>query len=144
MRTRTKILIVDDSPDFQLLVKAFLSEESYLVLSAGDTLQATGSALREKPALIVIDIGLPGGDGWMLLDRLKTNALTKHVPVIVVTGQAKIGLEEKSKSKGAAGFLSKPVEKNTFVNTINALITTPNPSPTQPPTPPSTTNHTPT
>ena len=93
MRTRTKILIVDDSPDFQLLVKAFLSEESYLVLSAGDTLQATGSALREKPSLIVVDIGLPGGDGWMLLNRLKANALTKHIPVIVVTGQAKIGLE---------------------------------------------------
>ena len=139
MRTRTKILIVDDSPDFQLLVKAFLSEESYLVLSAGDTLQATGSALREKPSLIVVDIGLPGGDGWMLLNRLKANALTKHIPVIVVTGQTKIGLEEKSKSKGAAGFLNKPVEKDTFVNTINALLTTP----TQPPTPPPAPPHTP-
>lgn len=132
MRTRAKILVVDDSQDFQLLVKAFLSAESYLVLSASDTLQATGSALREKPSLIVVDIGLPGGDGWMLLDRLKTNALTKHIPVIVVTGQAKIGLEEKSKSNGAAGFLNKPFEKTTFVNTINALLTTP----TQRPVPP--------
>ena len=138
MRTRTKILIVDDSPDFQQLVKAFLSEESYLVLSAGDTLQATGSALREKPALIVVDIGLPGGDGWMLLNRLKANALTKHIPVIVVTGQTKIGLEEKSKSKGAAGFLSKPIEKDTFVNAINALLTAPAQSPTPPPAPPHT------
>ncbi|MDO9119924.1 MAG: response regulator [Nitrospira sp.] len=132
MRTRTKILIVDDSPDFQLLVKAFLSEESYLVLSAGDTLQATGSALREKPALIVVDIGLPGGDGWMLLDRIKANTLTKHIPVVVVTGQAKIGLEEKSKAKGAAGFLKKPFEKTTFVDTINALLSTPAPSPVPP------------
>ncbi|MDP3089760.1 MAG: response regulator [Nitrospira sp.] len=139
MRTRTKILIVDDSPDFQLLVKAFLSEESYLVLSAGDTLQATGSALREKPALIVVDIGLPGGDGWMLLDRLKTNALTKHIPVIVVTGQGKIGLEEKSKSKGAAGFLKKPFEKAIFINTIDALL---NPS-TPSPAPSITTTHAP-
>lgn len=138
MRTRTKILIVDDSQDFQLFVKAFLPEESYLVLSAGDTLQATGSAIREKPSLIVVDIGLPGGDGWMLLDRLKANALTKHIPVVVVTGQTKIGLEEKSKSKGAAGFLSKPVEKDTFVNTINALLT----APTQRPAPPPTTTRT--
>lgn len=138
MRTRTKILIVNDSRDFQLFVKAFLSEESYLVLSAGDTLQATGSAIREKPSLIVVDIGLPGGDGWMLLDRLKANALTKHIPVVVVTGQAKIGLEEKSKSKGAAGFLSKPVEKDTFVNTINALLTAPTQRPAPPPTTPRT------
>ena len=139
MRTRTKILIVDDSPDFQLLVKAFLSEERYLVLSAGDTLQATGSALREKPSLIVVDIGLPGGDGWMLLDRLKANTLTRHIPVVVVTGQAQTGLEEKSTSKGAAGFLKKPVEKDRFVNTINALLTTP----TQSPVPPTATPHTP-
>lgn len=134
MRKRTKILIVDDSRDFQLFVKAFLSEESYLVLSAGDMLQATGSAIREKPSLIVVDIGLPGGDGWMLLDRLKANALTKHIPVVVVTGQAKIELEEKSKSKGAAGFLSKPVEKDTFVNTINALLTAPTQRSAPPPT----------
>ena len=139
MRIRTKILIVDDSPDFQSLAKAFLSEESYLVLSAGDTLQATGSALREKPSLIVVDIGLPGGDGWMLLDRLKANAFTKHIPVLVVTGQAKIGLEEKSKAKGAAGFLSKPFQKDTFVNAMNAVLTTP----TQSPAPPTATPHTP-
>jgi CheY-like chemotaxis protein len=139
MRIRTKILIVDDSPDFQSLAKAFLSEESYLVLSAGDTLQATGSALREKPSLIVVDIGLPGGDGWMLLDRLKANAFTKHIPVVVVTGQAKIGLEEKSKAKGAAWFLSKPFQKDTFVNAINAVLTTP----TQSPDPPTATTQTP-
>lgn len=138
MRTRTKILIVDDSPDFQLLVKAFLSEESYLVLSAGDTLQATGSALREKPSLIVVDIGLPGGDGWMLLDRLKANTLTKHIPVVVVTGQAQIGLEEKSTSKGAAGFLHKPIEKDRFVNAINALLTAPTQRPAPPPAAPQT------
>lgn len=71
MRSRTRALIVDDSPDFQLLAKTFLSEESYLVLSAGDTLQATGLALREKPSLIVADIGSPSGDSWMLLDRLR-------------------------------------------------------------------------
>lgn len=123
MRTRTKILIVDDSPDFQLLVKAFLSEESYLVLSAGDTLQATGSALREKPALIVVDIGLPGGDGWMLLDRLKANTFTRNIPVIVVTGQAQQGLEEKSRTKGAVAFLSKPVEKHTLLATVTQALT---------------------
>ncbi|MEQ1792817.1 MAG: response regulator [Nitrospira sp.] len=122
MRTRTKILIVDDSPDFQLLVKAFLSEENYLTLSAGDTLQATGSALREKPSLIIVDIGLPGGDGWMLLDRLKSNAFTRTIPVVVVTGQTKQGLEEKSKTKGAVAFLNKPIEKQALLTTITQIL----------------------
>lgn len=119
-------------------MKTLLAEENYAVLSSGDTLQATGIALRDKPALIVLDFGLPGGDGWVLLDRLKSNILTKHIPIVIVTGQTKIGLEEKSKSKGAAGFLNKPVEKDTFINTINALLTTPAQPPTPPPAPPQT------
>lgn len=127
MRTKTKILIVDDSPDFQLLLKAFLSEEHYLLLSAGDTLQATGSALREKPALIILDIGLPGGDGWMLLSRLKSNAFTRAIPVIVVTGQTKQGLQEKATAKGAVAFLSKPIEKKILLTAITHTLALPAP-----------------
>ena len=122
MRTRTKILVVDDSADFQMLVKAFVAEEDYLVVSAGDTIQATGTALREKPSLIVIDIGLPGGDGWMLLDRLKSNSITSKIPIIVVTGQSKPGLAEKAQAKGAVTLLNKPIDKTTLVNTINQLL----------------------
>ena len=129
MLTRTKILVIDDSPDFQLFMKTLLIEENYAVLASGDTLQATGVALRDKPALIVLDLELPGGDGWMLLDRFKTNILTNHIPIVIVTGQTRTGLEEKSKSKGAAGFLQKPIEKNIFINTIDAILNPPTPSP---------------
>lgn len=125
MQTNTKILIVDDSMDFQLFMKTILTEANYAVLSSSDTLQATGKALRDKPALIILDLILPGGDGWMLLDRFKTNILTKHIPIVIVTGQTKAGLEKQSKSKGAAGFFHKPIEKGTFVNTINALLAAP-------------------
>lgn len=76
----------------------------------------------------------------MLLDRLKTSALAKHILIFVVTRQAKIGLEEKSTSKGAAEFLNKPIEKDAFVNTVHALPT----APTQSPVPLPTTIHTPT
>lgn len=128
MRTGTRILIVDDSPEFQLLVRSFLAEEPYLILSAGDPLQATGSALRDKPSLILADIGLPGGDGWLLLDRLKANTLTRNIPVVVVTGQTKPGLADKARTKGAAAFLPKPVEKQTLLATITDIL-----HPTAPP-----------
>ncbi|NOS79561.1 MAG: response regulator [Nitrospira sp.] len=140
MRTRTKILVVDDSSDFQLFMKAFLDEEHYAVLSSRDTLQATGIALRDKPALIVLDLGLPGGDGWMLLDRLKTNILTKHIPIVIVTGQTKTDLEHKSRSKGAAGFFSKPLDKNAFIGALTAILAPESQFPTPLlPTPPLTT-----
>ncbi|MCC6140556.1 MAG: response regulator [Nitrospira sp.] len=125
MQPRTKILIIDDSPDFQLFMQTMLTKENYAVLSSSDTLQATGRALRDKPALIILDLILPGGDGWMLLDRFKTNILTKHIPIVIVTGQTKPGLEEQSKTKGAAGFFHKPIEKEAFVSTITALLTAP-------------------
>ncbi len=122
MRTRTKILVVDDSPDFQLLIKAFVPADEYQVLTAGDTLQATGSALRDKPELIVIDIGLPGGDGWLLLDRLRANSHTRHIPIIVVTGQSSPGLAEKAQAKGAATFLSKPIDKPGFLSALRQCV----------------------
>lgn len=124
-RTQTKILVVDDSPDFQMLVKTFVAEENYVVISAGDTLQATGEAIRNKPSVIVLDVGLPGGDGWMLLDRLKANALTRTIPILVVTGQTKQGLNEKAKSKGAVGFLNKPIEKEALLAALREALTPP-------------------
>jgi CheY-like chemotaxis protein len=117
--------VVDDSPDFQMLVKAFVAEEEYVVISAGDTLQATGSAVRDKPSVIVVDIGLPGGDGWMLLDRLKTNTQTCHIPIVVVTGQTQPNLEGKAMLKGAAAFLQKPCEKTTLLACLEQLLNTP-------------------
>ncbi|SPP65469.1 response regulator [Nitrospira lenta] len=122
METRATILVVDDSPDFQLFMKALLTEEHYAVRSSGDTLQATGVALRDKPALIVLDLGIPGGDGWVLLDRLKTNILTKHIPIVIVTGQTKSGLEHKSRLRGADGFFRKPIDKQAFIGTITTIL----------------------
>ena len=122
MRTRTTILVVDDSRDFQTLMTAYLAAQDYVVLTAADTLQATGSALRDKPSLVIVDIGLPGGDGWMLLDRLKANTRTRHIPVVVVTAQSTPGLPEKASAKGAAAFLHKPLDKNTLLATIDGVL----------------------
>lgn len=123
MRSRTTVLVVDDSPDFQMLVKTFAAGQDYRVMTASDTLQATGSALREKPSLIVIDIGLPGGDGWLLIERLKSNTHTQHIPIVVVTGQSMPGLPEKAQAMGAAGFLNKPIDKETFLATVQRVLT---------------------
>jgi len=125
MQTRTKILVVDDSSNVQMLVKAFVAEEGYVVILAEDTLQATVLAVRDKPSPIILDIGLPGGDGWMLMDRLKTNTLTRMIPILVVTGQSRQGLNEKAQTKGAAGFLNKPLEKPALLAAVKQALMPP-------------------
>ena len=87
MRTDTKFLVIDDSLDVQTPVKPFVAEEKHTAISAENTSQATGSAVRDSHALIVLDIADPGGDGWRLLDRLKANSNTRNIPIVVVTGE---------------------------------------------------------
>jgi DNA-binding response OmpR family regulator len=118
----TRILIIDDSRDFQALIKAYLQESGWTCLSASDSLQAMGMAVRDKPALIVLDIGLPGGDGLMLLDRLRANSHTCAIPIIVATGQTSAGLEDKARAKGATAFLQKPFEKQILLETLEAVL----------------------
>lgn len=120
--TRLRLLIIDDSADFQLLVKTFLQDTNFFCLSAGDALQATGIAVREKPRVIILDIGLPGGDGVLLLERLRANTHTKTLPIIVATSQTAPGLEAKVRAKGAAAFLKKPIDKQILLETLQRVL----------------------
>ncbi|MBX3235107.1 MAG: response regulator [Nitrospiraceae bacterium] len=117
-----RILVIDDSRDFQVLVRTYLNGTGWTVHGAADALQATGMALREKPKLILLDIGLPGGDGFMLLDRLHANVHTRGIPVIVTTAQTAAGLEAKAKAKGAQAFLQKPFEKQILLETLESVL----------------------
>ena len=120
--TRHRLLIIDDSLDFQLLVKTFLQGTNFLCISAPDGLQAMGTALREKPRVILLDIGLPGGDGLLVLERLRTNTHTQATPIIVVTGRTSLGLETNVRAKGAAAFLKKPIEKQILLETLQQVL----------------------
>jgi DNA-binding response OmpR family regulator len=81
-----------------------------------------GMAVRDKPKMVLLDIGLPGGDGFMLLERLRANSHTRGVPIIVTTGQTGIGLEDKARAKGAAAFLQKPFDKQILLETLEAVL----------------------
>ncbi len=117
-----RILVIDDSQDFQILMQNYLHGTRWSFLCAGDALQATGMAVRDKPKLILLDIGLPGGDGFMLLDRLHANARTRSIPIIVTTAQTAAGLEARAKVKGAQGFLQKPFDKQKLLETLESVL----------------------
>lgn len=120
-----KLLIIDDSPDFQLLIKTYLEDFGIVCLFAKDVVQATSTAVREQPNLILLDIGLPGGGGLLLLERLRANLRTAKVPVIVITAQTTDGLESKARAHGAEEFLQKPVEKDVLIDTLRRVLSRP-------------------
>jgi DNA-binding response OmpR family regulator len=122
LATRNGLLIIDDSPDFQLLIKTFLEGTNFFCLSAADALQATAIAVRQQPRVILLDLGLPGGDGLLVLERLRTNAHTHTTPIIIVTGQTSPRLEAKVRGKGAAAFLKKPIDKQILLDTLQQVL----------------------
>ncbi len=123
--TRIRLLIIDDSPDFQILIKTFLQGTEFACLSAADALQATGIAVREKPRVMLLDIGLPGGSGLLLLERLRANAHTQAIPIIVATSQTTPGLEAKVRAKGATAYLQKPIDKQILLETLHHVLQEP-------------------
>jgi CheY-like chemotaxis protein len=72
--------------------------------------------------MILLDIGLPGGGGLLLLDRLRSNVYTNHIPIIIVAAQTTPGLEAKARTKGAVAFLRKPIEKKWLLNTLHDVL----------------------
>lgn len=112
-----KILIVDDEPNVRLLVSRMLSQ-SYKVLEASDGQGAIDIARREHPALILMDIMMPGVDGYTACHTLKTDKATKGIPVIILTA---LGFELNkvlAKKMGVDAYITKPFSEQDLVTAV--------------------------
>jgi DNA-binding response OmpR family regulator len=85
-------------------------------------MQATNAALRHEPQAILLDLGLPGGDGFCVLERLKHNTRLNRIPVIVVTGRDPREAEEKARSLGADGYVQKPVKEDELITSLQQVL----------------------
>ena len=113
-----KILIVEDDVDQQRGLVLRLRASGYSVVVAGDAVQAISVARKELPDLILLDIGLPGGDGHLVLDRLSALAATSKIPVIVLSGKDPSGHRERVLDAGAVAFFQKPVDNAVLLEAI--------------------------
>ena len=113
-----KILIVDDDADIRLGLNARLRANGYDTVFAEDGMGAILTARRERPDLILLDIGLPAGDGYVVLERLRANTQLSCTPVIVLSARDAEENEKRVLAAGAAAFFQKPAESTELLDAI--------------------------
>ena len=119
---KTKILVVDDDADARLLVSARLKKYQYDVVFAADALQAIAVARQTQPDAIILDLGLPGGGGFVVLQRLRTNTTLAGIPVIILTADESLESEFKGLESGASAFLHKPVQEEALIAALEGAV----------------------
>ena len=117
-----RILVIDDGIDSWNLLSSILRTHHYQPIWAADGIQALSETRKHQPHVILLDLGLPGGDGFLVLERLKSNRLLSTIPVIVVTGRGPEVAEQKARECGAVAFLQKPVKADELIATIQGVL----------------------
>lgn len=118
-----RILIVDDSPTAVYAIKKILRSSRYTTLEANDGLSAIEITKTELPDLILMDIVMPGMNGFEATRILTKEPTTNHIPIIIVSGTDQPSDKIWGAKLGAKGFLAKPVNKKTLLNLINLVFT---------------------
>jgi CheY-like chemotaxis protein len=112
------ILVIDDELANLALAKALLESEGFEVRTATDAISAFEVLKGCDPALILMDIQLPGMDGWELTKRLKRSMATGHIPVIALTAYGRAGDEQRARESGFVEFVGKPVSTRELPNIV--------------------------
>ena len=102
------VLIVEDDRKVSRALGIRLASAGYQIATAYDAATALGSARQSHPDLVLLDVTLPAGDGFMVAERLRQNPSTCAVPIIFITASKQPGLRKRAAEVGAAGFLEKP------------------------------------
>ncbi|WP_254453533.1 response regulator [Siccirubricoccus sp. G192] len=117
-----RILVVDDIPANLRLLEAKLMAEYYEVALAPNGPEALALAARWSPDVILLDVMMPGMDGYEVCGRLKGNPATSHIPVVMITALADPAERVRGLEAGADDFLSKPVDDTTLFSRMRALL----------------------
>jgi two-component system KDP operon response regulator KdpE len=117
-----KILIVEDDPDVRHGMHLRLRANNYETFFAADAITSMVEARKHEPDLIILDLGLPAGDGFVVMERLKLIPALSVIPVIVVSGRAGLANQERALKAGAKAFLQKPVDNAELLAVIRQTL----------------------
>jgi DNA-binding response OmpR family regulator len=121
--TGKRVLVVDDNLEFLKVLKTLLQRQGFVVTQATDAITAVSATRRENPDVILLDIGLPGGDGFLVLNRLRSQIAGNETPVIIITAIDSPENESRARRAGVREFFRKPVNNDELVAAIRRILT---------------------
>jgi DNA-binding response OmpR family regulator len=117
-----KILVVDDDPHARLALQVRLNANHYHVVCAGDGVTPISEVRKHMPDLLILDLRLPAGDGFSVLERMKANEDLGSIPVIALSGQGRVDNRDRAIRAGAKTFLQKPIEHGKLLAVIRLVL----------------------
>jgi CheY-like chemotaxis protein len=120
--TNKTILLVEDNPHNRKIFSGMLTHHGFRVREAETGDAALAAVAEEHPDLILMDLSIPGVDGWECTKRLKADQKTSHIPIIALTAHAMRGDEERARAVGCDGYLSKPISPKKVVEEVRAFL----------------------
>jgi two-component system KDP operon response regulator KdpE len=117
-----KILIVDDDQHLLLGLSARLKANGYIVTSAMDAISAIAVARKESPDLVILDLGLPAGDGFLVLERMRCLTDLVATPVIVLSARDPLVNKQRALDAGAVAFFHKPPDNQEFLRAVRQAL----------------------
>ena len=130
--SKKKVLVIEDDGDMRLGYHILLRAHGYDTAFAGDSLAAISEARKQQPDVIILDLGLPAGDGFVVLERFRSNMNFTLIPVIVVSGRESHGNRDRALKAGARAYLQKPWNDHELLAIIGHLLGQADPSVAQP------------
>ncbi len=116
-----KILIVDDDPEITTLLSLIMKHVGHDSIECNDATQAYDICARERPDCILLDLMMPGIDGWKLMEIFNQNEDLRDIPVVVLTGNVNADREHLMR-QGVKGFLVKPFDPHVLIKLVDRLL----------------------
>jgi twitching motility two-component system response regulator PilH len=118
----SKVLVVDDSPTELSQIKEMLEELGHDVMTAENGIDGVKLASKEQPDIVLMDIVMPGMNGFQATRQIWRSAETRHIPVIIISSKSQETDKVWGERQGAKGYLIKPVDSQDLVNAMKALL----------------------
>ena len=116
------ILIADDNEDLRAMMRQLLESHGFRVLEAVDGREAAEQAVRERPALVIMDLGMPDMDGLSAVAEIRRHVSAPETEILIVSAYDRLEYRTEAVAAGCAGFMAKPLDPGALLETVRLLL----------------------